>query len=280
MYDTKLPRLGRGLESLFPKTSLSQGRAISYIPINQIRPNSFQPRATFKEAALISLSESIRQHGLNQPILVRRKEEGYEIIAGERRFRACQMANLDVLPAIIKDVDDKDALKIALIENLEREDLNPIEVAKGYTRLMTEFQMTHLALSEMFGRSRSAITNALRLLHLPSSVQKSLEAGDITEGHARTLLALEQEDKILEYYHLILQKKITVRQLEKLVTRVKEPVSQRASSKRFFDEFEKELYTHLDSVVRIRGKVSKGKIEIYFDSKEKFQSMMAKLRSI
>lgn len=188
------------------------------LPIDLIAPNPYQPRTTFDEAELVELSESIRTHGLLQPIIVRKAKDAYELVAGERRLRACRMAGLATVPAIIKELSSKDAAEITLIENLQRRDLNPIEEASGYNRLLTEFQMTQEELALIVGKGQSTVANKLRLLRLPGEVQDAISREIISERHARALLRLPDARQQLEVLKDIIERDLSVRETEELVS--------------------------------------------------------------
>ncbi|MFC1753498.1 ParB/RepB/Spo0J family partition protein, partial [Thermoproteota archaeon] len=254
----KKPRLGRGLEALIPRTFITSGKTISSIPVTEIRPNPYQPRAFFDDEALQTLASSIKTHGLNQPIIVRKKDEYYELIAGERRYRACQMAEISTVPAIIKNVSDKESLQIALVENLEREDLNAIEEANGYRRLIEEFDLTHNKIAEIFGKSRSAVTNTLRLLNLPEEIQKAVMAGDLSEGHARTLLGYKDVKDIINSFNQIKDNKWNVRQAEdkaikKKVKKVKKSRIKSDDQMELFTMIEQTFSQGLSTSVKMHG---------------------------
>jgi ParB family transcriptional regulator, chromosome partitioning protein len=184
--------LGRGLGALIGEQDAMRPReAIVEVPLEEIRPNRYQPRQSMDDTALHELAESIREHGVLQPVVVRRSGAAYELIAGERRFRAAQLAGLSRVPACIRDYSDQQALEIALVENLQREDIGPLEAARAYVRLRDEFGLTQEQIATRVGKSRSAVTNAMRLLQLPPRVQRSLESGEISEGHARALMQAE-----------------------------------------------------------------------------------------
>lgn len=278
------PRLGKGLEALIPKSFLASGKTVINIPITEIKPNAFQPRLHFDPDALRSLSESIRQHGLAQPVLVRRSDIGYELIAGERRYRACLLARLEVIPAIVKDMSDRESLKIALIENLERENLTPIEEAKGYQRLMVEFEMTHQALAEMFSKSRSAVTNKLRLLKLPGLVQDALNNGSLSEGHARSLLSLESEADILSQFQKLQENQVNVRELEKIIAGAspKSPKAVEVSDRQLglFGEMESELTEKYKMPFKIKPSRRGGKVEIKFSSQAELKALYQALTTV
>ena len=273
------PRLGKGLEALIPKSVLMAGKTIANIPMSHVKPNPYQPRTHFDTEALKTLSESIKTHGLNQPIVVRRQGNYYELIAGERRFRASQLAGLDVIPAIVKDVTDKESLQIALIENLEREDLNCIEEAKGYARLIKEFQLTHQDVSGIFGKSRSAVSNTLRLLQLPESIQAALFNQTISEGHARTLLALDSEQKMLEALNLIKEGTLNVRQIESHIAQLKKkhPKTAKTKTEAMISLEQALIKIYSKKKVKVKGDMKKGKIEILYHSEEELAKLFDKL---
>lgn len=274
-------RLGKGLEALIPRSVLTAGKSIISLPVSSIQANPYQPRRTFEPEAMKTLIESIRQHGLNQPILVRRVGAGYELIAGERRFRACQAVGMELVPAIIKNVSDQESLQLALIENLERQDLNAIEVARGYQRLVAEFGFTHQAIADVFGRSRSAVSNTMRLLNLPDQIQAAVEQGDISEGHARTLLSLETVDEMVAYLEQIKVRGMNVRDIENEVSRKKDEKGLKSVNSEtqlsLFDELESALTNRFHAKVSIQGKTEKGKITFFYTSEAEFRSILEKL---
>lgn len=225
--------LGRGLDALLGDTTAAPGRdtqdSLRELDISQLQPGKYQPRAHMDQASLADLADSIKSQGIMQPILVRKLEtSGFEIIAGERRWRAAQIAGLKQVPVMIREVPDKAALAMALIENIQREDLNPIEEALGIQRLINEFAMTHEGAAEAVGRSRSAVSNLLRLLNLPKLVQDMVLAATLDMGHARALLPLAPS-KQLEAAYEIVQKGLSVRETEKLVAKLLKPVSPKPS---------------------------------------------------
>ena len=250
-------KLGKGLEALIPKSYLSQGKTIVQLPISEIDPNPFQPRTVFDDSKIQGLTDSIKQYGLNQPILVRKTSNRYQLIAGERRFRACILSKLQTVPSIIKNVSDKQSLEIALIENLEREDLNPIDEAKGYRRLIQEFNFTHSDLARLSkSKNRSTISNILRLLKLPLVIQDALISGDITAGHGRALLAFENEEDMVCQFEKIRKGNLNVRELEAVGKvmggRGKNPLSP------YLEEVSTKLSSRFDSKVSFRGTERKG----------------------
>ena len=224
----KKPALGRGLSALLENaktdiTTKASGanapvvNSVSLIQISQIETNPFQPRTNFEDDALKELSDSIKQHGIIQPVTVRKKGyDRYQLISGERRFRASQLASLKEIPAYIRVADDQEMLEMALVENIQREDLDPIEVALSYRRLIDECNLTQEQMSEKVGKQRSTVTNFLRLLKLPAPIQKALRDREITMGHARALINIENEDKQLAIFALAIEQDLSVRQIEEL----------------------------------------------------------------
>ena len=214
--------LGRGLGALIPGASEprleTDGGALSFrVEVDRITPSPFQPRRTFDEAKIDELAASIRNQGIIQPLVVRRKGDGYELIAGERRWRAAMRAGLTQVPIVVRDASDHEALQLALVENLQREDLNPIEEANGYRRLLEEFQWSQEEMAEKVGKSRPAIANSMRLLSLPTEVQQEVSSGNLPAGQARALLGLHTEPLILSAYREVLAKGLSTRETEKLV---------------------------------------------------------------
>lgn len=261
--------LGKGLNSLLLENNVDNLASSSTLPINEIIPNKEQPRKTFDEEALQELADSIRQHGVLQPLLVRPMTTGgYQLVAGERRWRASRLAELKEVPVIIKELSDTEAMEIAIIENLQREDLNPIEEAEGLQALIDKCDYTQEQVAVSVGKSRPAIANALRLLRLPVEVREMTKNGDISAGHARALLAFDNQAIMLEVANNIVSNKLTVRDVEKLAKR---PTSseQRPKAKRrdsFYDEVELSLTEALGRRVKVYNGRSKGTLEIEFYS--------------
>lgn len=271
------PRLGKGLEALIPKSLFSTGKTIMNIPISEIKSNPFQPRETFDSDALETLANSIKTHGLNQPILVRRIENYYELVAGERRLRACQHNGMTTIPAIIKQMTDKESMEIALIENLQRENLNAVEIAQGYRRLIQEFALTHQDLAQLFGKNRSTITNTLRLLNLPAQIQDAVKSGELSEGHARTLLALDSADDMLNYFNRIAPDRLNVRDLERQVA--KHQKTRKPKKPHAFVDVQSRWSEALGVPIHISGTSRKGRIVIQFGSKDEWTAICGKLES-
>ena len=238
------------------------------LAVNDIIPNKEQPRKTFDEAALQELADSIKQHGVLQPLLVRPLTTGgYQLVAGERRWRASRLAELKEVPVIIKELSDTEAMEIAIIENLQREDLNPIEEAEGLQALIDKCGFTQEEVATSVGKSRPAITNALRLLRLPEEVRQMTKDGDISAGHARALLAFDNEPMMLECAKQIVDKKLTVRDVEKMAKRPKTSKIKASSGKArdsFYDEVEPALSDALGTKVKVYNGRNKGTLEIEF----------------
>lgn len=273
--------LGRGLEALFNDNSEKNEGAVS-VRINDIEPNRDQPRRDFDEQSLSELADSISLHGLLQPIAVRPNADGnYTIIAGERRWRACRMAGLDKVPVIIKEVDEKELKELALIENLQREDLNAVEEALGFKSLMDNYGLTQEQVSERMGKSRSAVANTLRLLSLNDSELSALKSGVISAGHARALLSCEDKDLREKMLELALGG-ASVRELEKMSAAAKKRPSEKISSKKekstFHSEVEILLKNELHRKVSVSsGKKGSGTLTIEFFSDEELKDFAKKL---
>ena len=268
--------LGRGLSSLIREVESTPVTGLDMIPVEAIDPNPLQPRQTFPEENLRALADSIRASGVVQPVLVRRSKstEGrYELIAGERRWRAARLVGLPHIPAVLRELDDRQTLELALTENLLREDLNPLEVARAYEALQKAFSLSHEEIAEHLGVSRSAITNTLRLLRLPAQVQEMLGNGQLSAGHARALIVIENPAQIIKLAKLIVAKGLSVRQTEDLVAGPTAKVSASASksSARMDPNVRAavlELERALGTRVKIIGNAQKGKIEIRYFSAE------------
>lgn len=260
--------LGKGLGALMLENNTDSMVSTSTLNINEITPNKEQPRKTFDETALEELADSIRQHGVLQPLLVRPLTSGgYQLVAGERRWRASRLAELKEVPVIIKELSDTEAMEIAIIENLQREDLNPIEEAEGLQALIDKCGYTQEQVATSVGKSRPAITNALRLLKLPEEVREMAKDGTISAGHARALLAFDNQPMMIDCANQIVSKKLTVRDVEKMAKRpatslTKTKTAQRRDS--FYDEVELSLTEALGTKVRVYNGRNKGTLEIEF----------------
>lgn len=263
--------LGKGLGALMLENSVDDALSTSTLPINDIIPNRDQPRKTFDETALEELAQSIEQHGVLQPLLVRPLPSGgYQLVAGERRWRASRMAKLTEVPVIVKELSDTEAMELAIIENLQREDLNPIEEAEGLQALVDKCGYTQDEIAASVGKSRPAITNSLRLLRLPEEVREMTKNGEITAGHARALLAFDSSALMIEVAEQIVSRKLTVRDVEKMAKSPKKTSSKRSSKKRdsFFDEVELSLSETLGRKVTVSNTGNKGTLQIEFYSQD------------
>lgn len=268
--------LGTGLGALFGEDSMfsEDSNSLINVPIEKIEPRTDQPRSVFDQDSLEELAESIRQFGLIQPITARKLDSGYyQIIAGERRWRAARLAELKEVPVRVIEADDKRAMELALVENLQREDLNPIEEAKGYKTLMEEYGMTQEEVSQSIGKSRSAVANSLRLLNLTPPVMAMLEDGDISAGHARALLAIKDEADQLRVATKIIQESLSVRQTENLAAKTAEQTLKKEKQKEpdkpslevnYLADTERQLAAALGRKVEIKDNGKKGKIELEF----------------
>lgn len=263
--------LGKGLGALIPESEEPDKNSIIEIKITDIEANEMQPRKSFDDETLADLSESIKEHGVVQPIIVRKLGNSYQIIAGERRWRAARMAGKRTIPAIVKECSNLEVMELALIENLQREDLNSIEEAQAYKSLIEEYNMTQEEISKKIGKSRPAIANSLRLLQLPQEIKNMIEEGKVTQGHARALLAIGSEKKQLEMAEKIINQQLNVRQIEKLVKETKHQKKNEKPLNNFqieINQLEERLKTVLGTKVTIQHKNNKGKIEIEYYSNE------------
>ncbi|MDI3476501.1 MAG: ParB family transcriptional regulator, chromosome partitioning protein [Thermoanaerobacterium sp.] len=261
--------LGRGLQALIPDIDEENTKGVENIKISDIEPNQFQPRKHFDDESLKELSDSIKEHGIIQPIIVRKINFGYQIVAGERRWRAAKLAGLKEIPAIVKDFDDQKVMEIALIENLQREDLNPIDEAKAYKSLMEQFNLTQEEISKRVGKSRSAIANSIRLLNLDENVQNMLMEGKITTGHAKVILALQDADKQNIIANKIVDKNLNVRETENLIKEVASPKrKKRQVNDIYIKEIEDNFCRFFGTKVKIIPGKNKGKIMIEYYGEE------------
>lgn len=274
--------LGRGLNALISEANAETGNEPeAVLSISEIVRNPNQPRKTFDEDKLAELADSIRQNGVLQPILVRRKGQKYEIVAGERRYQASKLAGLKEIPAVVREIDDDKVFQLALIENLQRSDLSPIEEAKGYKQLLTSRSLTQEELAKILSKSRSAIANTLRLMDLPVEVQHMMEQGLLTAGHARAILAVPSEEGRIKLAKKVVTESLTVRQTENLAplfsvehtetrTRVATPQS--------FKRAARELRKMLDTNVKVKQVRGKNKIEIEFKDEDELARILAQIQ--
>lgn len=282
MPSPKKKALGRGLNALVGEAQYETGNSGSEtkLSIGDIVPNPNQPRTHFNETELNELSESIREHGVLQPLLVRKKGSKYEIIAGERRYQASKLADLTEVPVIIKDVDDQQMMALALIENLQRSDLNPLEEAKGYRQLIDASGMTQDALSKAVSKSRSAITNSLRLLDLPEQVQQLIFDGQLTAGHARAILAVPYEDARIKLAERVVKEGLSVRATEHLAPLFSvgnAPKAPRPVTPQSFKKAARVLRQRFNTNVRVKSTRGKNKIEIEFKDEEELKRILSEM---
>ena len=277
----KMSGLGKGLGALMLENATDEMLTENELPINEIIPNRDQPRKTFDEDALEELAQSIKQHGVLQPLLVRPiPSGGYQLVAGERRWRACRIAGLNKVPVVIKELTDTETMEIAIIENLQREDLNPIEEAEGLQALIDKCGYTQEEVAVSVGKSRPAIANSLRLLRLPQEVRDMTKNGDISAGHARALLAFDNEAMMLEAANNIVSNKMTVRDVERLakIKETDEPLRRRTRLRdSFYDEVELSLSETLGRKVKVYTGRGSGTLEIEFYSQEDLKELANKL---
>jgi len=283
VMEKKRKALGKGLGALLPSSSAEnylqeKSRSFFNCPIERIRPNRYQPRKVFNSSELGDLVSSIRAKGVIQPLIVRSAgHEEYELIAGERRWRAAQKVGLESVPVIVKDVSDQESLELAIIENIQRADLNPVEEAEGYQRLLEEFSYTQLELSEKLGKDRATISNHLRILRLPDDVKKDLSTGAITMGHAKALLSLEDKKVIAKANREIIKKGLSVRATERLAKKLnEEPHAKEKVKARNPDmvNLEKRLTNFFGTKTRIFGQGAKGRLEIDYYSPEDLSRLL------
>lgn len=279
----KKAALGKGLNALFTETAAESGsEPEASLPIASIVTNPDQPRKSFDETQLSELSDSIKQNGVLQPILVRKKGDMYEIVAGERRYQASKLAGLKEIPAIVRDIDDAEVFKLALIENLQRSDLTPIEEARGYRQLLDTKGLTQEGLAKILSKSRSAIANTLRLMDLPQEVQDMMEEGQITAGHARAILAVPTEEGRIKLAQKIVTENLTVRQTENLaplfsVTR--DEIKPKNPAPQYFKRAARTLRQALDTTVKVKQVRGKNKIEIEFKDEDDLIRIIDQLSS-
>lgn len=282
MAPKKKAGLGKGLDALFIDNSTEEN-GDKLVNINDIEPKRDQPRKFFDDEALKELADSIATHGVIQPLLVRPLSDGgYQLIAGERRWRASRMAGLSQVPVVVREMTDMEAMELALIENLQREDLNPIEEAEGYKLLMDTYSLTQEQAAEKVGKSRPAVANAMRLLVLPHEVLDMVKQGLISSGHARTLIPLSDETLIVKLAEEISQKELSVRETERIVKTLLKPKNEIVKKKKkrdaYFDECEIAIREELGRMAKINvSKGNKGTLELEFFSKEDLQSILEAL---
>lgn len=267
----KRPALGKGIGALISSAAQEGGKKYFSCPVEDLKPYSNQPRKVFDDKKMAELVASIVEKGVIQPLVVRQQGDHYQIIAGERRWRAAQRAGLTRVPVVIQDVTENHALEIALIENIQREDLNPIEEAEAFRYLIDTFELSQEEVARRVGKERSTVTNALRLLRLPDRIKQLVMESQLSMGHARALLSLEQDEDMAEASNEVLRKKLSVRDTEKLIKKIKNfsgKIKNDVRAQRLTDpnvrELENELQAHLGAQVRLIGRGDAGKIEIHY----------------
>lgn len=276
--------LGKGLQAFFPDQLNDKEDKVEQVSIKDLRSNPYQPRKSFSEEAIAELADSISEHGILQPIMARKSIKGYEIVVGERRFRAAQKAGLKKVPVVVRDFDEQKMMELALIENIQREDLNPIEEAIAYEKLMEHLSLTQEQLAKRVGKSRPHIANHLRLLQLPAVVQQFISDGKLSMGHGRALLGLKDKQKLSTLLEKVLQEKLSVREVEALVNQINEHVPRETKRKKvhlspFLKARQDALRTRLGTSVAIKPGKRKGKIEIDYFSEEDLERIVQLLNS-
>lgn len=279
---TKRKVLGKGLGALIQSVERTGGDYIK-ASINDIKPNRFQPRKIFDEKSLKELTDSIREKGILEPLLVRRNNSGFELIAGERRLRAAKLAELNEVPVLIMDASDEEAQELAIIENIQREGLNPIEQAEGFKGLIEKFGLSQEDVAKKVGKERATVANFLRLLKLPQDIRDEIAKGSLTMGHAKAILSIDKESLQREICRKAIQKGLSVREIESLINKYNELAKPSASKKKTALEtkyIEKEMQGILGTKVSIKEKKGKGRIEIEFYSLDEFERLLEIIRAI
>lgn len=273
--------LGRGLGSLFSEMEIADDEVVKHVSLKELRPNPYQPRKKFGDASLKELSQSIKEHGVIQPLIVRKSIRGYEIVAGERRFRAAKEAGLESVPVVIRELTDDQMMEIALIENLQREDLNPIEIAQAFKKLMEHLSLTQEQLAEKVGKSRPHVTNFLRLLQLPESIQEYVSRGTLSMGHARALLGVKDLEIQKSLVEKVIKEKASVRELEEWISNINQQKTKKEKTKEkktfvspVIRQYEDLLQQFLSTPVRIKQGRQKGKIEIEYYSERELERLI------
>ena len=274
--------LGKGLDAIFAENGTEESnRSAEELKLSDLEPNRGQPRKDFDDETLAELADSISQHGILQPLLVRPIfGGGYQIVAGERRWRAARMAGLTTVPAIIRELDDEQVMEIALIENLQREDLSPLEEAMGYQSLMDSYDMTQEEVAKIVGKSRSAVANVLRLLKLPEEVQSLIRSGQVSAGHGRALLSFPDDTEKIAVAKRVIDEDLSVREVERLAQKANEVPKKKDVKPRgipYFNEVELSLHDYLGRKVRVNGDEKKGTLQIEFYGQEDLSELIRKL---
>jgi ParB family chromosome partitioning protein len=278
-------RLGKGLDALITSLHIDENDKVVQIPLAQLRPNPYQPRKHFNEDSIRELAESIKEHGVIQPIIVRRVLKGFEIIAGERRFRASQVCGLATVPAVERNFNDQQAMEIALIENVQREDLNAMEIAVAYQSIIDQFSLTQEELSAKVGKSRSHIANFLRLLQLPESIKQYVSRGTLSMGHARAIVGVKDDKLKKELTEVTISNQWSVRELEEAVKKLEEEQPSKQKDKKkdknkdpFIFQAEDQLRDLYRTTVKIKNQNNRGKIELLYYSKDDLDRLLELLQ--
>ncbi|MCZ8517438.1 ParB/RepB/Spo0J family partition protein [Paenibacillus filicis] len=277
-------RLGKGLDALLPALSINEDDKVVEIPLAQLRPNPYQPRRNFNDESIQELAQSIKEHGVIQPIIVRSVLKGFEIIAGERRFRASQKAGMATIPAVVKKLSDQQVMEIALIENVQREDLNALEIAIAYQALIDQFSLTQEELSMKVGKSRSHIANFLRLLQLPEEVKQYVSRGTLSMGHAKAIVGLKDKKLIKALADTAIKEQWSVRELEEEVKKLEELADNKKAKAKpkkkdpYINQLEESLREMYRTTVKIKHGNNKGKIELLYYSKDDLDRLLELLQ--
>jgi ParB family chromosome partitioning protein len=271
------PRLGKGIDALIPGVPYDSGANVIELSLDEIRPNPIQPRKKIDEDKLADLAESIKMHGILSPIIVRKNASKYEIIAGERRYHACLKAGLNRIPVIVKEVSDDESFKISMIENLQREDLNPMEEAEAYCTLKEQFHLTHQEIADAVLKDRSTITNAMRLITLPEEIKSALREGIITAGHARALLMVEHEGERFALFQKIVSQSLSVRETESRATGTKKEAPKAKRTDPALEKLSSVLSERLSAKVMCSWTKRKGRITIEVSSRDELKRIIDEL---
>ncbi|PGS54409.1 ParB/RepB/Spo0J family partition protein [Bacillus sp. AFS041924] len=271
--------LGKGIGAFFQDINQHE-ELVQEIELKELRPNPYQPRKVFDETAMLELTQSVIEHGILQPIIARKSIKGFQIVAGERRYRAAKNAGLNTVPVIVRELSEEQMMELAVLENLQRDDLNPLEEAEAYQTLIEQLHLTQEQLAKKLGKSRPHIANYLRILTLPNSVQKMVEQGTLSMGHGRALLGLKRKGLIEGTALKVIEKNLSVREVEALVNDLNENVSRETPKKNlnkniFFSEYEDMLQEKFGTSVKIKSAKDKGKIEIQFFNKEDLERILS-----
>lgn len=270
--------LGKGLNAFFSNMEATKEESVREIKIKELRPNPYQPRKVFEKEAIEELTQSIIEHGILQPIIARKSIKGYEIVVGERRYRAAKAAKLETVPVVVKELTEQQMMELAVLENLQREDLTPIEEGSAYQLLMEKLNLTQEELAKRLGKSRPHIANHIRLLSLPPKIQTLISEGKISMGHGRALLGLRKKDKLMAVVEKIMKESLNVRQLERLIQQLNDVPRETKKPEKKRDVFIKEQESFLrekfGTTVNIKQSKNKGKIEIEFFSKEDLERIL------